>query len=190
MNEPNVPQSLKIGCDLVLFSGDKLLGGPQAGIILGKKELITPIKTNPLARVVRVDKMTIAALEATLLEYFDEEFASKNIPTLKMIKKTEDELKKDADKLLSIINNHLDESFEISLEKGESRIGGGSFPLYCLPAFLVAIQSKNPISNIEKKLRENNPPIITRIFENKILFDPLTLFPEDYEIIKNFFAKL
>jgi len=187
--EPTVPRSVKLGCDLVLFSGDKLLGGPQAGIIIGKSIYIETIRVNPLARVVRMDKMNFAALEATLRSYFDDEGVKDEIPTLSMISKSAKSLKEESEKLYGIIKESVDHTWELSIEKGESRIGGGSFPLYSLPTHMLSIKPSGiSLESLERAMRRNNPPIITRVFDDKLYIDPRTLLSGDIDIIRDFFT--
>ena len=168
-HEPTVQESLAAGVDLVCFSGDKLLGGPQAGIIVGKKELIDKIKKHPLARAVRADKTCLAALNATLLHYLKDE-AEREIPIWRMISLTPDQLKVRA------------EAWRDTLDMGtviqsESTVGGGSLPEESLPTFVLALNVKSPDTFL-RKLREENPPIIARTENGKVLLDPRTVLPE------------
>ncbi|WP_425458657.1 aminotransferase class V-fold PLP-dependent enzyme, partial [Blautia obeum] len=126
--EPTVLDSINKGADIVTFSGDKMLGGPQAGIIVGKKEYIEKMKKNQLTRALRVDKLTICALEATLRMYLDEEKARKEIPTLKMLTYSMEELEEKSNKLYSKIE-YLNKYADIKIENGSSQVGGGSMPL-------------------------------------------------------------
>ena len=169
-HEPTVQESLAAGVDLVCFSGDKLLGGPQAGIILGKKELIDKIKKHPLARAVRADKTCLAALSATLLHYLKDE-AEREIPIWRMISLTPDRLKVRA------------EAWRDALALGEviesqSTVGGGSLPEESLPTFVLALNVKSP-DKFLKKLREGNPPTIARTANDKVLLDPRTVLNDD-----------
>lgn len=169
--------------DIVTFSGDKLLGGPQAGIIAGKKELIEKIKHNQLLRALRVDKMTLAALEATLRIYLNPEKVLEQIPTLRMISTSEALLAKRAKKLVAKLNKIA--NIEVTMERGNSQVGGGSFPDYLLPTFLVRVQGEGTWSatRVEKLLREGEVPIISRLEHNSIFFDVRTLQAgEDEEI--------
>jgi L-seryl-tRNA(Ser) seleniumtransferase len=168
-HEPTVQESLAAGVDLVCFSGDKLLGGPQAGIIVGKKELIDKIKKHPFARAVRADKTCLAALNATLLHYLKDE-AEREIPIWRMISLTPDQLKIRA------------EAWRDALDVGnviqsESTVGGGSLPEESLPTFVLALNVKSPDTFL-RKLREENPPIIARTENGKVLLDPRTVLPE------------
>ena len=181
--EPTVIDSIKNGADIVTFSGDKMLGGPQAGIIVGKKEYIEKMKKNQLTRALRVDKMTIAALEATLRMYLDEKEAMENIPTLKMITCKLDELSEKADILLNkIIDLNIDAVVE--KEKNVSQVGGGSMPLEKLDTYAVVIKpNKFSVSYLEKRLRNSESHIIGRVNEDKYILDVRTIDEEEFDFI-------
>lgn len=182
--EPTVQDSILKGIDVVTFSGDKLLGGPQAGIITGKKEYIDMMKRNQLTRALRIDKMTLAALEATLRIYLDEERAAKEIPGIAMLTKNISELKKDAQKLAKMIKNNIEGKFKIEVLKDFSQVGGGAMPLESLETYVVAISSTEiSLDKLEYELRKNDTPIITRISKEKMLFDVRTIFEDEYKII-------
>ncbi len=181
--EPTVMDSLQAGADVVTFSGDKLLGGPQCGIIVGKKEYIDKMKKHQLTRAFRVDKVILSLLETTLREYLDEEKLLKNNPTLSMIT---------ADKVALLnktkaFKNVLDEINGLNTEIVEavSEVGGGSLPLTELYGFNLVV-SVDGISNEKLKtaLREYRIPIIARINDDKLLFDVRTLKVEEFDIIK------
>lgn len=174
---------VKSGIDIITFSGDKLLGGPQAGIIVGKKEYIERLKKNQLMRALRVDKITLAALEATLMEYLNKESVMKEIPTLNMISLTKEELKKKAFELKSMLDSiELDYSFSIS--ENTSFVGGGSMPGEEITSYVIEIVSKSLDANeIEKSLREYKTPIISRINKGKVLLDVRTIKEDEYETI-------
>lgn len=185
INEPNVKDALKDGADIVLFSGDKLLGGPQAGIIIGKQEYIDKMKAHPLARALRVDKMTIAALEATFNEYYDTLKAMKNIPVLNMLTKSEDELLETANVLREKIDS-LEMGYEVVIEKVEGLVGGGSAPGATLNNIAVTLSHKDfTTEKIERMLRKGDIPIVVRIKDDKILIDTRTIFPDEIDIIVN-----
>lgn len=186
--EPTVQEVLKAGVDLVTFSGDKLLGGPQAGIILGKKELIDKIRKNPLNRAVRIDKLTLAGLEATLRLYRDETFAIEHIPVLKMILTSKEDLKKRAKRLLISLKRLGLKTFEFKVLESMGKTGGGALPLLDLPSFVVGVSSKRFSPQVlQETLRKNEPPIIARIEDDLLILDPRCLFEEDYhEIVKAF----
>lgn len=183
--EPTVVESLEKGVDIVTFSGDKLLGGPQAGIIVGKKEYIDKMKAHPLTRAFRVDKFTLSALELTLRYYLDEKKALENIPTLRMLTMTMEELNKKSEDLLFKINNSINSlDMEFSIEDDYSEVGGGSLPLEKLPTKCIVINIKNhSTQEFENNLRSFNIPIITRLYKDKIYLDLRTIKEEDYDII-------
>jgi L-seryl-tRNA(Ser) seleniumtransferase len=187
-DEPTVASALKAGADIITFSGDKLLGGPQAGIIIGKARYVQRLKKHPLARAIRVDKFTIAALEATLKAYFDPQMALDEIPTLRMITVSLEELRERANKLASMLSERASEKFEVRVEDEVSRAGGGALPLAELPTAVVSVTPRQSyVVDIEKKLRANKPPIIVRIKEEKILLDVRTILPEEYhEVVEAF----
>lgn len=183
--EPTVLDSINKGADIVTFSGDKMLGGPQAGIIVGKKEYIDKMKKNQLTRALRVDKLTICALEATLRMYLDEERAIKEIPTLRMLTYKIEELEEKAKKLLNMINK-LNLEADICIEAGLSQVGGGSMPLETIKTKVISITPNNMnVSTLEKKLRLGEANIIARVYDNKYILDVRTIFDDEYEIIVN-----
>lgn len=181
--EPTVSESISKGADIVTFSGDKLLGGPQAGIIVGKKKYIELMKKNQLTRALRVDKMTLTALEATFRLYLDENMALKNIPTLKMLTMDIDEIREKADALYKKIVEISDE-ISVEIVKGYSQVGGGAMPLEDLPTYLISLDSKTLNSKrLEEVLRGNKLPIICRINDDKVLLDVRTIKTEEIDII-------
>ena len=183
--EPTVLDSIQKGADIVTFSGDKMLGGPQAGIIVGKKEYIEKMKKNQLTRALRVDKLTICALEATLRMYLDEEKAREEIPTLKMLTYTIEELEEKSNKLYDKIK-HLEKYANIVIEDGLSQVGGGSMPLETIPSKVIGITPKNiNVSTLEKKLRLSDAHIIARVYDDKYVLDSRTIFEEEFDIIKS-----
>ncbi len=181
--EPTVIDSIKKGVDIVTFSGDKMLGGPQAGIIVGKKEYIEKMKKNQLTRALRVDKMTIAALEATLRMYLNENDAIRNIPTLRMITCSLEELDRKSDILLNkIVSLNIDA--EIKKERGVSQVGGGSMPLEKLDTYIITIKpNKFNVSYLEKRLRNSESHIIGRINEDKYILDVRTIEKDEFDFI-------
>ncbi|MDD3874277.1 MAG: L-seryl-tRNA(Sec) selenium transferase [Methanosarcina sp.] len=183
IDEPTVIESLKPGIDLIMFSGDKLLGGPQAGIITGKKEYIDRMKKHPLARVVRTDKMTLAALEATFCEYLDLEKAKESIPVLSMITVPIDEMRNKATLLAERIRQATD-AFDVEVARTEGQIGGGSTPNLYLPGYGVAIKGREmSLDRIERDLRSYQVPVIVRIYQERILIDMRTVEEEDLETV-------
>lgn len=169
-HEPTVQESLAADVDLVCFSGDKLLGGPQAGIILGKKDLMDKIKKHPLARAVRADKTCLAGLTATLLHYLRDE-AEREIPIWKMMSLTLDQLKVRAEAW-------RDELGQGQVIRSESTVGGGSLPDECVATYVLALNVKSPDAFL-KKLREANPPVIARVENDAVLFDPRTVLNDE-----------
>lgn len=184
-HEPTVQDSLGKGVDIVTFSGDKLLGGPQVGIIVGKKEYIEKMKKNPLTRAFRVDKLVISALETILSYYIDEENAVKKIPTLRMLTIPLDELKEkavDLEKQIKLLE--VSSSLNILIEDSESEVGGGSLPLVKLPTKTISINSsKFSTQKMEVFLRKSNIPIITRVYKDKLYFDLRTIREDEYKVI-------
>jgi L-seryl-tRNA(Ser) seleniumtransferase len=183
--EPPVTASLQAGADLVTFSGDKLLGGPQAGIIAGKADVIARIRRNPLFRMLRVDKLTYAALEATLTDYLFERYDG--IPVLRMIRTSPAELEQRACKLAAALNEIPGLTAET--KPGESVLGGGSTPGQSLPTTVVAVSPPGALSTaqLEQRLRQGDPAIIVRIEDGRVLIDPRTLTADDeFALIRGF----
>jgi len=184
--EPTVFDSINKGVDVVSFSGDKMLGGPQAGIIVGKKKYIEKMKRNQLTRALRVDKMTIATLEASLRLYLDEERAIREIPTLRMLSYTREELEEKANKLLDIINSRLGEidGLDVWVEVCKGQVGGGSMPTEELVSYAIAVKSsKIGVSYIEEALRLSESHIIARVYDDKYILDVRTIFEDQFEKI-------
>ena len=175
-DEPSVQDSLKAGVDVVSFSGDKLLGGPQAGIILGKKKYIDILKKHPLTRAMRVDKMTLAALEATLRSY--ESGCLEEIPVLSMLSVSSETLRQKAETLASMLTQS---GVDTSVVPVESRVGGGSLPNHSLPSFAVALAGD--VNSLEEKLRLGLHPMIGRIHDDTYLLDVRTLWESDFPVI-------
>jgi L-seryl-tRNA(Ser) seleniumtransferase len=168
-HEPTVQESLSAGVDVVCFSGDKLFGGPQAGIIVGKKDYLDRIKKHPLARAVRADKTLLLGLEATLLHYLKDE-AVREIPVWQMIASTSDEIQKRAENWRQKLNIG-------EVCKSQSTVGGGSLPAESLPTWVLAISVRKP-NEFAARLRTQIPIVIARIQDGKIMFDPRTVFPK------------
>ena len=180
--EPTVKEILDSGIDIVTFSGDKLLGGPQAGIIVGKKKYIEKMKKNQLTRALRVDKMTLASLEATLKLYLDEKEALEHIPTLHMISLSKERLFGKADVLKTKLS---DLDFDIRIEEDKAEVGGGSYPASYLESVAVILTHKKfHATEIERKLLEVEIPIITRIKDNELILDMRTLRTREFDIVK------
>ena len=165
--EPTVVEGVAAGADLVVFSGDKLLGGPQAGILVGTEAAIAACRADPIARAVRADKLTLAALEATLALYREPERARREIPVLRML--TED---------LAVVRQRA-EALGGQLIEGDSEVGGGSFPGAKLRTWLAGF----PDERLAERLRANDPPIIARVAGSRVLLDARTIFPEQVDIV-------
>lgn len=170
-NEPLVRDVIAAGVDIVSFSGDKLLGGPQAGIIAGNKDLINKLKKHQLARVLRVDKLTFAALEETLKAYVAGGNAVMEIPTVRDIMRSSNEIKQQAESFISALESRTGD-YQLELLDGTSQIGGGTMPEVEIPTHLTAISHESlPAQELATRLRENRPPVITRIQDGKICID-------------------
>ncbi|MBT3311703.1 MAG: L-seryl-tRNA(Sec) selenium transferase [Desulfobacteraceae bacterium] len=185
VKEPTVQESVQAGVDIITFSGDKLLGGPQAGIIVGKKRIIDEIKKNPLTRALRIDKMTLAALESTLKLYRDEEKALNKIPTLKMLTMPFNVIEAKADQLGKMLESINDPRLEVMLLDLSSKTGGGSLPIMDLPSKCVGIRIRGMSANvIEKFMRNNMPPVIGRIEDDIFIMDLRTIQEDELSIIE------
>lgn len=179
-DEPGVLDSLRLGVHIVTYSGDKLLGGPQAGLMSGRENLVNKMRANSLFRALRVDKLTYAALEATLLAYVKRDYNA--IPALHMMQISKTEIANRAEALASKIRTNR--SFQIELVDGESLLGGGSAPSATLPTKLLAITCKNlSADELAARLRHSHPPVIARVDEGRVLLDLRTVFPEQEEIL-------
>jgi len=176
-HEPTVQESLKAGFDLVCFSGDKLLGGPQAGIIVGNSKLVEKLKRHPLARALRADKTRLAGLSATLLHYLKDE-AEHEIPVWKMISEPLEKIRLRAEDWCRRLGTG-------EVIKGESTVGGGSLPGEMLPTYLLTIRTASPASFLEQ-LRGCQPPVIARTSQDVVLIDPRTVLPDqEDELLSN-----
>lgn len=182
--EPVVSESIRIGADVVTFSGDKLLGGPQAGIIVGKKKFIDQIKKNQLTRALRCGKLTFAALEATLRLFLDKEKLLEYHPVLKFMLRKETELNQQAIDLHGRLSRMIGARGEVDIEKGLSEVGGGSLATESLPTRLVVFMlNKCTPEGLARKLRLSDPPIVARILNNKIAFDMRTIREDEIQFI-------
>jgi len=188
--EPTVQDVLKSGVDVVSFSGDKLLGGAQAGIILGKRELLQKIKKHPLNRALRIDKMTLAVLEATLIYYLDESLALKEVPTWKLLSQKPEQVEFKAKELVRILEK---EGFKgkVKIVKERSEVGGGALPLQTLPTYCVKVEvpGLSP-SEIDRKLRSFYPPVVGRIKDDSFLLDMFTVFEREIPELAGHLLKL
>ncbi|MEX2104002.1 MAG: L-seryl-tRNA(Sec) selenium transferase, partial [Bacilli bacterium] len=194
-DEPTVHEVVKSGVDLVSFSGDKLLGGPQAGLIVGKKKWIDQLKNNQLARVLRIDKFTIAALQATLLHYArGTESATSSIPTLRAMSRTVTELNERAQMCVSLLTSRWENSpaynkpLHLEIVTSKSAIGGGSLPGFEIPTVVVSVQAEGiPVYELENSLRKSVIPIIGRIQHDHLLLDMRTIEPEEVPTVVDSF---
>jgi L-seryl-tRNA(Ser) seleniumtransferase len=178
-DEPAVADIVRTGVDLTTFSGDKLLGGPQGGVIVGKKEHIEMIQKNPMTRAMRIDKLTLAGFEATLMEYIDEEKAIENIPTLRMLLQKAEDIKKRASRIAKRLKAGIGDA-SIRVITDSSRAGGGALPEIALSTYAVAIKTDVLSANeFEEKLRKGKPPVIARIKEDALILDARTIRDED-----------
>ncbi len=168
-HEPMVQESLAQGADLVCFSGDKLLGGPQAGIIVGRADLVAKLKKHPLARAVRADKLCLAGLSATLLHYLKDE-AAQEVPIWRMIAMPTEQIRERAQNWVEVIGHG-------EVINGESTVGGGSLPGETLPTFTLALKVRSP-NRFIARLRESHPAIIARLEDDRVVLDPRTVLPE------------
>ena len=181
-NEPTVADSLASGVHLSIFSGDKLLGGPQAGILIGRGSRIEACRDNPMARALRVDKLTYAALEATLLSFVEGK-ATKEIPVLRMLAATQEEIRARSEKLVATVNN---DSLELALEEGTSRVGGGAAADAELPTLVIAVTKKGvSAATLLTALRSRRPAVIARISVERVLIDLRTVAPEEEHLVRD-----
>lgn len=187
-DEPTVQQCVAAGADIITFSGDKLLGGPQAGIIIGKKEYIEAMKKNQLTRALRVDKLTIAALEGTLIEYLSGK-PQENIPVLAMLSIKNDKLHSKAQELLNLLKIELKDNLKVSridLVAVEDMVGGGAYPTYYIPGYGVEIKFQGiNLEEMAKRLRINTPALVGRLQDDSMLLSVRTLLDGDVEQIPN-----
>lgn len=182
-DEPSVQEIVKTGVDLVTFSGDKLLGGPQGGVIIGKRAYVEALQKNPLTRALRIDKLTLAGFEATLMDYLDEERALASIPTLRMLLQGISVIKARAQKLAKRLRKETDAAV-VRVMSDTSRAGGGALPEQDLPTFAVAVKANNmSVNDLEEKLRKGTPAIITRIKDDALILDARTIFDRDIPVI-------
>ena len=181
-HEPMVQESIAKGADVVCFSGDKLLGGPQAGIIIGKKKYIDRMKKNQLTRALRIDKFTATALELVLQEYLSEENAIKKIPVLRMITKTKEEVEKDAKRFVRLLKSRKLQA-AVCVQECESQIGGGSLPLERISSMGVVIKPyAMTVPELETAMRKLDIPIIPRVVNDTVLMDVRTMDKEQMSL--------
>jgi len=191
LKEPTVQESVASQADVITFSGDKLLGGPQAGIIVGKSQVIEKIKKNPITRALRIDKLTLAALESTLRLYRTPQVAVESIPTLRMLTLPFKAIEKKAQGLAAMLGNTDNPLMDIQLLDRSSKAGGGALPLLDLPSKCVGIKIEGITANaIERSMRNNRPPIIGRIEEDFFIMDLRTIREDEFLFIKTAFDTL
>jgi len=176
IHEPLVGESLGAGADLVSFSGDKLLGGPQAGILAGKPEIVARLRRNPMFRALRLDKLIYQALENTLRALLFEQWD--RIPALGMIRMSAEKIRERAERLMAALP-----ALNARIEQGDSVIGGGSTPEQSIPSWLIVIERQDVIS-AERKLRGNDPPVIARIEDDRLVLDLRTVFEDEEEELR------
>ncbi|MBZ0169123.1 selenocysteine synthase [Candidatus Methylomirabilis lanthanidiphila] len=189
--EPMPSESIRAGADLITFSGDKLLGGPQAGLIVGKRALVERLRRNPLARAVRIDKLSLAALEATLRLYLDEGQAVAHVPVLRALAMPLHEIERRAvylrDRIAAYAAGHL----EVSIIEGTSEVGGGALPLEAIPTRLVTVQGVGLSAPVlEGRLRRTDPPVMVRIKDDRIVLDPRTVSEDELDTLANLMASV
>ncbi len=188
--ETTVQETVAAGVDVVTFSGDKLLGGPQAGIIAGKRATVEAIRTNPLARALRMDKLTLAGLEATLEEYTRAGGPGEGIPTIAMITRSAEELLECAENLAQALTRELGHAAEIGVVEGFGRVGGGALPLGDLPGPRVWLKPRDvSAGRLEQSLRGGDPPVIVLTKEDAVLIDSRTLLHDQAEILPGLLAE-
>lgn len=185
-HEPTVQEVVRTGADLVTFSGDKLLGGPQAGMVVGKKQAVEQLIKNPLNRALRIDKLTLAALEATLRLYLDRESVFRRVPTLRMITSTAAAIEKRAQALCERVRPQLPQHVRLTLTDDASPIGGGALPLQDLPTKVVAVSSTAvSVQDAERCMRSHEPPVITRIQREQLLIDLRTVAENEEALLES-----
>jgi L-seryl-tRNA(Ser) seleniumtransferase len=183
-SEPTVPQTIETGVDVITFSGDKLLGGPQAGIILGKEKYLGQIKRNPLLRAIRVDKFTVATLEVVLRECLDMDSAVHALPVLQMLACPLEEIKKKAAGLFRRLKRRCSDYYEIGMEDDFSQAGGGSLPLQQIPTRVVTLVPRSfSVADLDARLRKFQPPVVARASQERLIIDVRTIFPSEIPII-------
>lgn len=182
-SEPSVQEIVRSGADIVTFSGDKLLGGPQAGLIVGRQNFIERVKGNPVARAVRIDKLTLSALEATLFEYVDNEKAKDAIPVLRMLLEDIESIKTRTKKIAGLIKRHV-KNASIEIMADSSQAGGGALPGKDFPTYTVSVRPEHiSVNELEERLRKGDPPVIARVREGALLLDVRTISDKDAVIV-------
>jgi L-seryl-tRNA(Ser) seleniumtransferase len=183
-HDPTVREDVQTGADLITFSGDKLLGGPQAGMVVGKKQVVEQLIKNPLNRALRIDKLTLAALESTLRLYRDREAVFRRVPTLRMITTTAAAIEMRAGALIARIRPKLPQHIRLMLADDVSQIGGGALPLQNLPTKVIAVSSPSlSVEEAERRMRSHDPPVITRIQRELLLIDLRAVGEDEEELL-------
>jgi L-seryl-tRNA(Ser) seleniumtransferase len=182
--EPTVPETVAAGADVVTFSGDKLLGGPQAGIVVGRQALVERLRQNPLNRALRIDKLTLAALEATLRAYENPTTALREIPTLRMLSESAAVVRRRARRVLHRVPAAVRTALGLAVVAGRSEVGGGALPLAALPTAALALgTSGHPAAALDARLRVGRPPIIGRIAADRLLLDCRTVMDDEVPLL-------
>ncbi len=188
--EPTVQEVVASGVDLVSFSGDKLLGGPQAGLLVGRRPLVARLKKNPLNRALRIDKLTIAALEATLYAY-EAGTAWETVPTLRMLTEPLASIRQRADSLLALLSPAQAERLGAAIQEDQSQVGGGALPTVELPTAALALGTQTlPAALLDDRLRRAAPPVMGRIKDDRLLLDCRTVFPDQLRELARVLAQL
>jgi L-seryl-tRNA(Ser) seleniumtransferase len=180
-DEPSARRSLEAGADLVCFSGDKLLGGPQAGLIAGRAAVVEQLRSHPMARALRIDKLSLAALEATLRLHLDPARAAAELPVLRMLSISESELAARAERLRESVAPAAAGRAEVTVTRASGRVGGGALPLLELEGPVVSVRAR-ALDELHSQLRRHDPPVITRLHEQALLLDPRTMSDEEAEV--------
>jgi len=189
--EPTVSEVIRAGVDIVTFSGDKLLGGPQAGLIVGKKRYVEVLKRHPLNRAVRIDKMTLAALEATLRHYLDPDAAVREIPTLRMLTAPLAQVNRRAQRLLRQLKGMLPAGWSVSVQTDTAEVGAGALPLAKIPTRVLAVRSANAsAAELERRFRQQRPAVLGRIQQNTLLLDMRTVQDQELADIVQAFQRV
>jgi len=178
-HEATMPELIADGADLITFSGDKLLGAPQGGFIVGRRELVERCRRHPLTRALRVDKLTLAGIEATLRLYLEPERAVERIPAVRMLTATREQIAPRAEALAAKLQAA---GIECEVVDGVSRAGGGALPAVDLPTRLVAVPHPAP-QEVEARLRAGDPPVMVRIQAGLLLIDPRTLWDDEFDLV-------
>jgi len=189
-SEPLVRRSIRAGVDCACFSGDKLIGGPQSGIIAGREEWITRIRKNPLSRAFRCGKLTLAAMEATLKLFLSPEKLEERHPLYRMLAQKPDALEKRARRVAARLQKSLPAAVRVSVEDGESQVGSGSVPVETIPTKLLALRGPASPDDLARKLRRQTPAVFTRIHDDAVLFDFRTIRPEEDKHIVDAVSRL